>query len=368
MKCLSRCKNNPYKQCTHIASNNSIYCKKHINSITNINIPLFSYQSIYLFLEYYINNQHINIKKHFDIIKYIVIYFNITTSSTQPKKIYYNLFLNFINHNLHYIINIKNIIKIQSLFRLKYTKYINSLKGNILFNRKLSANDTDFYTFEPINNISYNYFFSFIDNNCFYSFDIRSFNLLISKHKPINPYNRNIIHSNIINKANILTKYLINNKLYTYYIEDKLTKKQEIKQYIIKIFQIIDSFGYNTDISWFTNLNFLKLEKLWYYLEDIWSFRANLSIEQKLSICNNINNQPFKKLYQYKKNKNTLINNYNNDFYIDLQYKILDDFYILLTTGINKDSSNIGCLYILTSLSMVSPSCLENMPWLYQIV
>ena len=42
MICKSRCKNNLYKQCSFNSINNSFYCKKHQNSIYNINKPLFT--------------------------------------------------------------------------------------------------------------------------------------------------------------------------------------------------------------------------------------------------------------------------------------------------------------------------------------
>ena len=49
-----------------------------------------------------------------------------------------------------------------------------------------------------------------------------------------------------------------------------------------------------------------------------------------------------------------------------LQETILDDINIFLTSGINADFCNTGCLYVLTALSSVSNDCLNSMSWLQQ--
>ena len=50
-----------------------------------------------------------------------------------------------------------------------------------------------------------------------------------------------------------------------------------------------------------------------------------------------------------------------------LQETILDDINIFLTSGINADFCNTGCLYVLTAISSVSCDCLQAMPWLNQM-
>jgi hypothetical protein len=359
MKCNARCKNNLFKQCSLNIINNTQFCKKHQNSIYNINKSLFTNQQINNFIISYINKSNNSID--YLLIKYILYINNIIYSNTK-KKFLLNLFDIYIQKNLFYFKNIKYIILIQSLFRRNYILYLNKLKGPGLFNNKYCVNDTDFYTFISKNQIKYHNFFSYKEQNYIYCFDIRSFELLLEKYKSINPYTRNIISDTTKQNCYKIIKYLKKNNLFNNYELDILTEEQEITQNIIKIFQKIDSFGYNTDILWFSNLSYDSLYKLWFYLEDIWKFRANLSIEQKNNIINNSIN-PFNMYYKIKnKNKNKTISK------IDLQYYILDDFNIFLSSGKNKEYSNIGCLYVLTALSMVSPGCLQNMPWLNQIV
>ena len=359
-RCIARCKNNLMKQCKFKATDNCIFCKKHSNiqpnSKYNINNPLFSKDEINNFIAYYILNNPIK-KHHMLLIEYILFKNNYLSNYTINKE---NL-IKYFDEYIYYYKRLNNIILIQSIFRKNRILQINKLKGPGLLNKNKSNNSEDFYTLKSIYSIKYNQFFSYIEKDHIYSFDIRSFKLLLdnsNKENIYNPYNRNIISNDIINRFKKLLKYLNKNNLFKLFEEEVLTDKQINIQNIIKIFQKIDKFGYNTDISWFSNLSINKLYKLWSYLEDIWNYRANLSTIQKKNIINH-SIKPF--LHYYKSFK------YRNLQREELQKYILEDFDLFLSYGVNKEFSNIGCLYILTSLSLVSTDCLTSMPWLNQL-
>lgn len=365
MKCNSRCKNNLFKQCSFNIFNNTLFCKKHQNSIYNINKPLFTNTQIYNFIISYINQTYKSLKSNkldinYSLIKYILYINNIINNSNIKKNTALDLFHTYIHKNLYYFKNIKYIIFIQSLFRRNYILYLNKLKGPGLFNTNNCVNESDFYTFVSKKQIKYHNFFSYKELNYIYCFDIRSFKLLLEKYKSINPYTRNLISDTIKNNSYKIIQYLKKSNLFKDYQEDILTEQQKFTQNIIKTFQKIDNFGYNTNILWFTNLSNSLLYKLWHYLEDIWNYRANLSIQEKNNIISTTK-QPFH-IYNKIKNKNKILSK------IDLQNYILDDFNIFISSGKTKEYSNIGCLYVLTALSMVSNTCLQNMPWLNQIL
>lgn len=364
-KCNARCKNNLLKQCSFKIHNNSMFCKKHsdisVDSKYNINNPLFSIEEIKNFLYNCYKKDIIDISKivksNILITKYILQIYNYKYNDKLTVK---NT-IEYFNDFLRYYKNLKLIIKIQSIIRKNNILKINELKGPGLLKKNKSNNSEDFYTFQTINSIKYNEFFSYKEKEHIYSFDVRSFKILIDNsdnNKIYNPYNRNIIDSYTIEKFTKLLEYLKKNNLFTLFEEEVLTKEQQNTQDIIKIFQKIDSFGYNTDITWFSNLTYNKLFKLWFNLEDIWNYRANLSNQEKQNIINN-SEKPFLNFYKFNK--------YRNIEKEEVQQYILKDFDLLLSNGINKDYSNIGCLYILTALSSVSYECLTAMPWLNQI-
>ena len=365
MKCIARCKSNPFKQCSFIAVGSNKLCTKHCSdcNIKTIEQELFTKSDRLNFIKEYLNILNISIKKADILVKKNIILaknilqqYNYNFDINLKNKDVLSLFKECISKYKKYLLNINKIIKIQSIFRTKYIQNINKLKGPGLFNRKICTNEEDFYTFENKNNISFNYFFSYKQDNIVYCFDIRSFKLLIEKFQGTNPYNRSEIKLDIKNNANKLINYLKKRNLFDYYSEEKLTPEQQFNQYITEIFQKIDSFGYNTNVNWFKKLSSLQLKKMWINLEDIWSYRSNLSIQEKNNIVIPTAKQPFqefKKIYIYNNKEK-------------LQKCILEDINILISNGIDNNYSNIGCLYVLTALSSVSNECLSSMSWLQQ--
>ena len=79
--------------------------------------------------------------------------------------------------------NVYQITKIQALFRARKIRRDIELYGIGIINRRVCNNTEDFYTFEPIDDIEKEYFFSYKDvDNFVYFFDIRSFKKLMDKN------------------------------------------------------------------------------------------------------------------------------------------------------------------------------------------
>lgn len=354
--CNARKKTNLFHRCTFKTIKNSKYCKIHSNDkdIKDFSIPLYSN---------IITNNAINTftktNYNLDIMKYCLYSYNM-----DYKGIKNIIFYNF-NKLQYYFKHINKIIFIQKIFKGKLIRNINKIKGihHIIYNKNLVVNTTDFYTCEDISNIDYNYIFSYKDveinnkneNHFIYVFDIRSINLLI-KNDNKNPYNRNIISDDVINNIKYLNNYLTNKNINLLFEKDILTEEQQFKQRIIKIFQQIDSFEYNTNINWFINLELYNLKIFYYLLEDIWNWRAQLTNETKLNIIGN--NTIFN-------NINIIKNSHNKKYIQDI---ILNDIEILVSNGTNNEFKNLGSLYVLVALSNVSKECSNSMPWLNNII
>lgn len=256
----------------------------------------------------------------------------------------------------------KNTIIIQKNIRKFIVTCFIKLKGPGLFNRKHCNNEYDFLTFDNLDTIMYKDFFSFKDDcNFVYGFHINSFYNYIIKSKNkniiINPYNNLVINNKIITNFYKLLSYskLLN---YNCLIEDTKAINNNIDSKITEIFLTIDSFGYNTSISWFSNLEKINLIILIKELHDIWNYRANLSIKIKREISPPYGN-PFISVDIHK------LNNYNTYQIKNFIYNIFDN---LINKGINHSSKSLGCLYILTALTIVSNDAAESMPWLFQSV
>ena len=105
------------------------------------------------------------------------------------------------------------ILIIQKIFRGHIVRQYLRLVGPAVYNRKLCMNDTDFLTFQKIEDIPLNEFFSYSQDNNIWGFNILSiYNLFIkaSSDGTLNPYTREKLDRLLFSKI----KRLINlNKL-----------------------------------------------------------------------------------------------------------------------------------------------------------
>tara|TARA_R110001599_G_scaffold305015_1_gene511374 strand:+ start:1126 stop:2223 length:1098 start_codon:yes stop_codon:yes gene_type:complete len=266
-------------------------------------------------------------------------------------------------------------IIIQKTFRNYLQKKYNQLKGPSHIKRSLCINDSDFCTLEHINEIPYIQFFSFIgNNNQIYGCDICSLYNYIHKHKnnkdnklrklPLNPYNRlNLpvsLENDISNfiKLSKLLKIKIQLNIEPEVENINLSLFEKNKRAIYKIFQRIDELGNYTSADWFLELNKNKLLIFIKELHDIWCYRAQLDNQTKINICPP-NGRPF-----FNINISSL-QLHHIETIISVILIILEKF---VNSGINRDCNVMGAYYILTALTLVSPSAANSMPWLYQSV
>jgi len=334
--------------------NNNVIFEYFINK--NLN-----FKNIYKFDENK-NLENINYSNYYQYIDY-----NYTLKQLKSLGKKYGLNTNknknILKKNLFNFFNItNNAIIIQKNIRKYIVKCFIKLKGPGLFNKIDCNNEYDFLTFDNLDTIMFKDFFSFKDDcNFVYGFHINSFyNYIIkSKNKDniVNPYNNLVINKKIITDFFKLLSYskLLN---YNCLIEDSKSINNNIDSKIFEIFLTIDSFGYNTCISWFTNLEKSNLIIFIKELYDIWNYRANLSIKIKREISPPYGN-PFINVDIHK------LDNYNIYQIKNYIYKIFDN---LINKGINHSSKSLGCLYILIAFTIVSNDAAESMPWLFQSV
>ena len=183
--------------------------------------------------------------------------------------------------------DIQRIIQLQKKIKDRGVNKLNLLRGEGFLNKKLSNNDTDFFTYDSRDEIDDKYYFSYKDEKCFiWFFDIRSFNKLIEMKQP-NPYTMVPVPKRVIKRAKKLTK-LLNLNQSDELIDQKqiqLSRRQIVKQKTIDLFCDIDSAGYYCQPIWFLNLNLHLLKKLYRNLEDLWNYRLQITPEVKSRIC-----------------------------------------------------------------------------------
>jgi hypothetical protein len=256
------------------------------------------------------------------------------------------------------------IIKIQKVFRGRIVKKYIGLHGPAAKNRNLCTNSTDFVTMDNLEEINFNQFISYKDEDGFiYGFDITSLFNLFSKNGNVNknPYNRNIFPDIILKNIKSLlrlSKILKINIVLT--LEDEtpsISEEKVVELRALSLFQNIDALGNYSNCNWFLSLNRNQIIKFIRELADIWSYRAQLSIETKRAICPP-NGDPFRNL-------NMSLIHVSQNFNI-VRKVVLEVLEKLVNSGVDKDSKSLGAYYVLGALTLVNQDAATSLPWLFQ--
>lgn len=304
------------------------------------------------------NDYLILLKYNFTIkeLKQIMKQFNLPKCNYSKKD---DIFL-FVTNCLYLYTKIH---KIQKTWKNYFIKQFNKTLGPAYFKRALSNNIEDFLTTEQVKDIHYYDFFSYEDKDGFiYSFNIVSLYNLIAKQIIKNPYNRIVFDVEII--RNVIRRYQMNNILKKGKSFDISISQPQIslQQNIINLFQKMDELGNYTEVEWFNQLPKNKLCKFIFELYEIWFYRAQLTRETQITICPP-NGNPF---FNINPNYINHLERHQSLRYIqNIACNIMKK---MLYSANNEANQNLGALYILSALTLVSESARNSLPWLYTSV
>lgn len=270
---------------------------------------------------------------------------------------------------LHYCTNMLYLSffvkKIQHQWRNHFIREFNKTLGPSYRNFEKSNNMDDFLTTENIKDIDYYYYFSFKDiDNFIYTFHIVSICSLITKNMLTNPYNRNKLNDEIIETLKRRMRY---NRILskTGDFTEYLPKTTDIQDRIHQIFHHMDQLGNYTSVQWFTNLNNERMKVFIYELYEIWNYRAQLNTQTKEEICpprgNPFVSLPRNFISQYNNPRITYSNHVLRHACVHIMEK-------LSYSAHNDVNQNMGVLYILSALTLVSDEARNALPWLYASV
>jgi len=239
------------------------------------------------------------------------------------------------------------LIKVQAVIRRYLINKQIKLRGIGYLNRKLCNNEEDFYTYELTEDINPIYFFSYKDENRkYWCFDIRSLKKLIDMNYG-NPYTIEPIPDLIKSKVDVLINYLQKQNIQVSIDNTVITDRNtQVKQRFVDLFAQIEYSGYSCDVNWILDLNTAKLKRLYKELEDIWNYRANLALSVKKDIVPPDGRLCVMPVQDY----------INCSVKIELQ-EVLANSLIRLLGARTPSDMNLGFMYFLIGLSMVSNPC-----------
>jgi hypothetical protein len=256
-------------------------------------------------------------------------------------------------------------VKIQKYMRGNIVrKYFNS-HGPALKKRHICTNTTDFLTMEPLDEISYEQFFSFKDSDNFiYGFDLQSvYNFVYKCNGAIkNPYTRNPIAPHIMENFRALMRLsrVLKVNILTEIEKVEVSEKKTIELRAVTLFQTIDNLGNYSNPKWFMDLTITQLIKMFRELLDIWAYRAPLTLATKTAIC-----PPHGNPFPSASTMNQLYTNTNID---EVRKTILGILERFVNSGVDRDSQCLGAYYVLSALTLVNVDAATSLPWLYEAV
>jgi hypothetical protein len=255
-------------------------------------------------------------------------------------------------------------VKIQQWIRKSIGRYNIKTRGPAYFSRSLCVNDVDFFSTDPVADISGNLFFSYKDDKQhIYGFDLRSIATLIinstDDEKVENPFNRDLIPLAEVRKVQKLVRKRTAHGMQTEWA--KLEPSTPIQQYrmkIVDLFQIIDELNYYSSPEWFLELTLEGQQRFYRQLYAIWTYRANLIPDQKRQIVPNYTTVLFK---------------YSPfviaTFPLERIQKInMNTIRTMITSAEDRNDRILGAMYIISTLTLVSDSARQAYPWLYESV
>lgn len=272
------------------------------------------------------------------------------------------------------------------------------MRGRARARARNCINDADFYSFEPVDEIPYRFYFTYVAAQPAtqpqrYGFHIKSFMMLVYKNivdngsiSILNPYNREPIPEtavfdafrfvrlyNILCGGDIFDDGCENMRDIIYcskmgaaeiqemIMRQNITRKLEnirkktLEQRVINLFMDIDLLGNYTSHSWFSNLTAHNAVVFWGALYDIWLYRAGILQETKKLICP-IHDPFHKKIMRNPKSVEEV-----------LEY-CLYAMENMVYMSPDEEYRKLGAMYVLCALTTVSGDARRALPWLTDVV
>mgnify|MGYP002632715938 FL=1 len=274
--------------------------------------------------------------------------------------------------NLHYSTVIQKNVRAY----LTRSWFSEKKRANSKINYIEYTNCNDFLTFTELNDLSIYELYSWRDSKGFlYGMSINSMEELCKRPLPRNPYNRETFASSHIDhfrRLQRITKALFPGFWNSLEANTKTTTKnrnteEEIKRLTVDVFQQMDLLGNYTNIYWFSGLSRRRLIRFVLDLFDIWSYRSQIPDTQKREICNP-SGDPFTVFQLQNTNTHNLKDKCASSNDLQLRRYILLLITDFITRGISESHCALGCTYVLTAFTLVSPEAAEALPWLYESV
>ena len=238
--------------------------------------------------------------------------------------------------------------------RAIWGRWIARRAGPLLRFREESNNPFDFFSSDPVEDIPFGDVVSFVSGGKGYIMDIKSAVSLIehavkNKEEPVNPFNRAVLPPLFLKRVALHSQ----KGAKTWAMLEPISETQKLVLDTTDLFRGIEDLGYYTDPSWFIDLTRQGLQRLYMELADIWFHRAALSPADRRRIVPG-QTGPFSVPV------NTVLIMQQKA----LRPLVLNACRMLVSAASARSDKQLGVMFVLGSLSLVSAGAGTAYPWL----
>ncbi len=246
-----------------------------------------------------------------------------------------------------------------------WRRWIARRAGPLLHFRAESNNPADFFSADPVEEIPYRDFISFVDAGKGYCMDIKSAVSLLehatkSGEAPVNPFNRAPL-------PRLFTLRVARHGKTAHW--ESLSASagsgsgagagagSAESLSVTDTFRAMEDLGYYTDPEWFTDLSRLQLQRIYMELADIWYHRAGLSGADRNRIVPlpaNAFVTPIATVLVMQQRA--------------LRVIVLQTCRLLVSSAAARGDRQTGVMYVLGVLAMVSTGASAAYPWLVEML
>ena len=245
-----------------------------------------------------------------------------------------------------------------SIIHRAWARWIARRAGPLLRFRAESNNPYDFFSGDPIGEIAIGDFVSFVDAGKGYVMDIKSATSLLehaekSGEAATNPFNRAAIPALFVRRV---VRHRTKKTAAAWAPLVPMGEAQTISLAATDLFRLIEDLGYYTDPGWFMDLGRAELQRFYIELADIWNHRATLTLQDRMRIV-----PPTGRVLSVPVSTALIMQQKA------LRPLLLKTCKSLVSAAAARSDKQLGVMYVLGALSLVSPGAGTAYPWLTEM-
>lgn len=232
--------------------------------------------------------------------------------------------------------------------------------------REKSCNETELYSFDPVQEIPKLFYFSYIDSRMnLWSFDIRTLGQILSMGElKQNPYTREPLTGNFINRVIRRLMWLRTRKYSVLYPTGiDLTAEQIWRQKILDLCMKIESFGYYVSCDWYSDMSIGDHRNFYTKLYNLWHTSLGLTNEQREAIVPGYKSSE-KPLFRYSPDALATQRARNKAWWDKLNLGVME---ALLTRSAARESNKLGAMYCVIGFVAINEKAADVFPWFVDV-